>query len=297
MKEIQTMKMKSVFKTITFFLLAVVVACGMTAVSFADEAATDAAAVTARVADASAQTVTVKWTKAGEGTVYRLLRATKKSGTYKTIYSGSRLQHKNRKLSTKKTYYYKVTASMTDGRSAVSNIVRKVKVKGDYSKGTVYGPYMSKKQRLKVRDRVAWFVNTKITGGMSSYDKVKKAHDWMCRKDVYANSGEDSVIHSAYGSLISGKAQCSGYSRGFKALCAGMGIKCYYVHASSKAVNPYHQWDIVKVSGHYYHIDVQCNDSSGFYAVFLISDKMMKNYGMRWDTGKYPKCPKPYIVN
>ena len=74
------------------------------------------------------------------------------------------------------------------------------------------------------------------------------------------------------------KAQCSGYARAFKALCDGMGIGCRYVHANSKAMNPAHQWNLVKVDKKWYLIDVQLNDNSGAYVCFLIGKNTNKQY-------------------
>ena len=63
-----------------------------------------------------------------------------------------------------------------------------------------------------------------------------------------------------------------------KALCDGIGVPCYYVHANSRASNPSHQWNFVKVGGKWYVLDAQ----SG---VFLVSGKTFQNsFGMRWNT-------------
>ena len=45
----------------------------------------------------------------------------------------------------------------------------------------------------------------------------------------------------------------------------------------------------------WYIIDVQCNDSSGFYAVFLVSDSTFaRTFGMSWDRSSVPACPADY---
>ena len=51
--------------------------------------------------------------------------------------------------------------------------------------------------------------------------------------------------NTAWGALVYGEAQCSGYARGMKALCDAIGVPCYYVHANKKALNPSHQWNQV----------------------------------------------------
>lgn len=94
--------------------------------------------------------------------------------------------------------------------------------------------------------------------------------------------------NSAWGALIYGEAQCSGYARAMKALCDSMGVPCYYVHANSKSANPSHQWNEVKVGGKWYILDPQ----GGF---FLVSAKTYKSLtGMRWNENEYPKCTSDY---
>lgn len=85
------------------------------------------------------------------------------------------------------------------------------------------------------------------------------------------------------------EAQCSGFARGLKALCDGMGVKCRYVHANSKSANPNHQWNEVRVDGKWYIVDSQGNSTSGFLAYFLCSGKTYtKSSGMKWDKKSYP---------
>jgi hypothetical protein len=71
-----------------------------------------------------------------------------------------------------------------------------------------------------------------------------------------------------------------------KALCDAIGVKCYYVHANSKASNPSHQWNMVRVGGKWYILDAQ----GGF---FLVGSQTYQNMvGMRWDTKGLPTCSK-----
>lgn len=245
----------------------------------------------AYVSTASATTVTIKWNKQKGVKKYTIYRSLKKDKGYKKIATTKNRIYKNKKLKENKTYYYKIKGK------GYSNIVRKVRVRGNYKKGTVYGPYITAKQRAQVKNAVAKFVNTKIKPGMTSYEKVRVAHDYIVKKCKYAKRWDRNAANSAWGSLVYGEAQCSGYARGFKALCDGMGVKCYYVHANNKAENPEHQWNIVKVGKRYYHIDVQANDSAGFDYIYLISDYMEKNFiGMEWDRKKFPKCPYTYAT-
>ncbi|MCI9598034.1 MAG: transglutaminase-like superfamily [Firmicutes bacterium] len=247
-----------------------------------------------KVSNASASSVVLKWNKQSQAKSYQVYRSTKKTSGYKKIASTEKGTFKDENLREQKTYYYKVTARKQGSQKVASNTVSKVKVRGNYKKGTVYGPSMTERQRKQVKNAAAKFVNTKIRPGMGDYEKVEAAHDYLVNRCEYADSSRKNGANSAWGALIYQEAQCSGYSRAFKALCDAMDVKCYYVHATEKAVNPFHQWNIVRVGSRYYHMDVQCNDSSGFRAIYLVSDKTMKKIGLRWNTSQYPRCSKDY---
>ena len=130
---------------------------------------------------------------------------------------------------------------------------------------------------------------------MPEYVKLKIALDYLASVCSYAPDWSLNRANTAWGALIYGEAQCSGYARAMKALCDGIGVECYYVHANSNSINPSHQWNEVKVDGSWYIVDVQCNDLSGFYAFFLVSDSTYANAsGMDWDRQSDPACPKDY---
>lgn len=166
---------------------------------------------------------------------------------------------------------------------------------GNYSPGSVYGPSLSQAELNQVREKVQDFKDRYIDDTMSDYLKVKMAHDYLASVCSYAPSWALNRANTAWGALVYGEAQCSGYARAMKALCDGIGIGCYYVHADANASNPSHQWNEVCVNGKWYIIDVQCNDSSGFYAVFLVSDSTFaRTFGMSWDRNSVPACPEDY---
>lgn len=266
----------------------------VTGMLFPVKAAAAGSPLELKVSSATASSVVLKWNKQKRAKSYQIYRSAKKASGYKKIASTGKTTFQDKNLRERKTYYYKVTAEKQDGGQVTSNSVSKVRVKGNYKKGTVYGLSMNGSQRQQVKNAVAKFVNTKIKPGMDEYEKIETAHDYLAKRCEYADSSRKNGANSAWGALIYQEAQCSGYSRAFKALCDAMDVKCYYVHAAEKSINPFHQWNIVRVGSRYYHMDVQCNDSSGFRAIYLASDKMVKDLGLRWDTSQYPKCPKNY---
>lgn len=168
------------------------------------------------------------------------------------------------------------------------------KSKAPVAVGSVYGPKLTQSELDEVDAVVKSFVSNYITPGMTEYQKVKAANDYLCNTVTYAASWANNGANTAWGALIYHEAQCSGYARAMKALCDGMGIGCYYVHADAAASNPSHQWNIVSVDGNWYICDVQGNDDYN-NITFLVSDDFYSStFGMSWDRSSYPACPNNY---
>ena len=199
----------------------------------------------------------------------------------------------DKKVKAGKTYKYKVRAYATvNGKKTYSKFssvhtisLKKPTVKGSYKTGSVYGPALNNKELTQVRRAVQSFKTNYIRKGMSDYEKAWAAFSYLRSNCAYAVNGwQYNNANTAWGALIYGEAQCSGYARAMKALCDGIGVKCYYVHANAKADNPSHQWNEVRVDGKWYIVDAQ----SGF---FLVGTKTWINEaGMRWNTKGLPKC-------
>lgn len=133
-------------------------------------------------------------------------------------------------------------------------------VTGDYAPGSIYGPRLTAKELAKVREAVGGALTTILKPGMSEKEKLIALVDYLCDACAYADNYKGNA-NNAYGALVEGKAQCSGYARAFKALCDGAGIGCRYVHASKDdPINPSHQWCMVEYGGAWYHIDPQMID-------------------------------------
>lgn len=168
--------------------------------------------------------------------------------------------------------------------------IRKARLKKEkpvvaYKKGSIYGPALNDNQLMQVRRVVQSFKINYIKKGMSNYEKAFIAFNYLNQNCKYATRGwQYNGANTAWGALVYGEAQCSGYARGMKALCDAIGVPCYYVHANKKALNPSHQWNQVKVDGKWYIVDAQ----SGY---FLAGSKTWRNeIGMSWDTKGLPKC-------
>lgn len=92
------------------------------------------------------------------------------------------------------------------------------------------------------------------TGG--DYERLKYVHDWIVNNTSYISSGSVSKSE-ADGSVVYGQALCEGYSKAFMYLAQAMGYECVCVAGYS---NGDHMWNMVKVGGSWYHVDVTWDD-------------------------------------
>ena len=151
---------------------------------------------------------------------------------------------------------------------------------GSYKKGSVYGVNLTQKELNEVKAQVDAIIANVITPEMSEYDKIKALFGYLCSNCVYAADWSKNRANSAWGALIYGEAQCSGYARGFKALCDAAGIECAYVKESGTG-NGLHQWNIVRYNG-------QCYVFDGTGGIAFAPDSIY-NGMFTWDA-QYPRC-------
>ncbi|MGE4282766.1 MAG: DUF5050 domain-containing protein [Clostridia bacterium] len=152
----------------------------------------------------------------------------------------------------------------------------------------------------KARD----IINRIIKPDMSDLEKELAIHDYIVTHvryddEAYVNYLNDAMPHTAYGALIEGKAVCDGYSRAAQILFNMAGIESMVVtgRAYSLVSSPLgHAWNIVKVDGNYYHVDITTDDSETesskdnlFHTYFNLSDKQI-SVTHSWYKYDYPKC-------
>ena len=93
--------------------------------------------------------------------------------------------------------------------------------------------------------------------GLSDAEKALLIHDRLavnCRYDY----GFNDAGYTMYGALARGLAVCDGYSDAYAYLLRKVGIES--LHCISTAMN--HAWNLVKIDGVYYHVDVTWDDPS-----------------------------------
>jgi len=123
---------------------------------------------------------------------------------------------------------------------------------------------------------------SQVDPALSDWEKVAFIHDYIALHFDYDHRVESrdeeeraNVIYDAYGMLKEGIGVCQAYSLLVRYLLRRLGIECECV--SCKELN--HEWNVVKLDGSWYHMDVTWDDKDdkGFYGqvsheFFLASD-------------------------
>lgn len=124
---------------------------------------------------------------------------------------------------------------------------------GNYSK-------MSADERRELQEAIAEFKAEYITAGMSDFEKEIKIIEWLVENCSYER-GDGWENSTAYSCIVNGRAQCSGYADAFLQTAKACGIEARYVY------NNTHAWNLVRLDGDWYHVDVTWEDpiGSNFY--------------------------------
>ncbi|TGJ75939.1 transglutaminase domain-containing protein [Caproiciproducens galactitolivorans] len=117
-----------------------------------------------------------------------------------------------------------------------------------------------------------------MPSGLNEFDRELYLFKYIADHCTYNN---DAVTNnniwqafSAYGVLIDGKAVCEGYSRAMQLLCSYAGLQCMLLTGQSNNVN--HMWNVIKINGNWYHLDITWSDSSTLvYNYFNINDAVV----------------------
>lgn len=175
---------------------------------------------------------------------------------------------------------------------------------GTYKKGSVYGPKLNKKQLNEVKAAVNQIVTAVETNypGANNQTRFLAAALLMAQNCTYVADWSQNSANTAWGSLVFHQAACSGYARGLKAVCDGLGIHCYYVHSTSKGSCASHQFNKVYIDGiGWTNVDLCIMNTSGYWIGQSYSDTdyqafMVQNLGdlITWDPS-LPACNAGYV--
>ena len=128
-----------------------------------------------------------------------------------------------------------------------------------------------------------------IEDGMSNYDKEEAVYQWLVKNIGHGSGGTISrpgMNRSAFTPhdvLTSRSAVCVGYATTFRMFMNMLGMECRIVH------NEYHSWDLVKLEGEWYHVDVYSDAHGTLYSNFNMTDAVCRS-GHNWDESALPEA-------
>lgn len=122
-------------------------------------------------------------------------------------------------------------------------------VNGNYGK-------MSSDERSELEEAIDAFQGEYLTTGMSDFEKEIMIIKWLVANCSY-EKGENWENSTAYSCIVNGKAQCAGYADAFLQTAKACGLEARYVY------NTTHAWNLVKLDGDWYHVDVTWEDPVG----------------------------------
>ena len=122
------------------------------------------------------------------------------------------------------------------------------------------------------------------TSGMSEAELAYAACEYLME---HCTVSEDKSENTAYAALVGGRANSEGTALAYIVLCRELGVDCRIVYGQEDWIE--HCWNIVRIDGSYYHVDITAAIEDGAEAGFLMNDEMAWGH-YRWDVSSYPKC-------
>ena len=234
--------------------------------------------------------IILRWKFSELAAGYQIYR--KSNGAWKKIKTTEGEEYTDKNLNNSNVYFYKVRAYVDkkSGKRVFSDYSEDIIVrlsppnmKGTFKNGgNSYGGKLSKNELKQLKQSIAGFNTVYIKKNMNTYQKLRAAMEYMFENVSY--SSQTKNYNNAWGALVNDHATCYGYSYGYNALCDSMGIPCKIVKPNSKAQNPNHMWNMVKLGKKWYIVDSQAG-------LFLMGgNRYKKECGMRWNENQYPKC-------
>jgi len=151
--------------------------------------------------------------------------------------------------------------------------------------------YLFKKNKLEEHKKNIDSRLDKLTRplkGASDIEKEMFIHDFIC-KNVKYDKLKKSYSHEVIGPLINGIGVCEGISKTVKLMADRLGLTNIIALCDNnpdKGIKYRHTWNIIKINGRFYNLDVTFDDS-------LTSDQIRYDYFNLNDTYVYRDHEKP----
>lgn len=128
-------------------------------------------------------------------------------------------------------------------------------------------PAETERRKAEIDSAVSAFLDC-VDESMSDYEVALRIYENIIKLADYDTMGlerqrktvppadQTDDLRSIYGVMVNKKAVCAGYAKTMQYLLNVCGIECVYVTSDT------HAWNLVKLEGDYYHLDVTWGDGS-----------------------------------
>ena len=136
--------------------------------------------------------------------------------------------------------------------------------------------YTTAAQEDRVTAAVADALRQLNLNGKSDYEKIRAINCFICDRvtydDRHLNDSAYRLPFSAYAALINGTAVCQGYAALVYRMALEAGVDCRIItgRADNGSGIGDHSWNIVRLGGQYYYLDVTWNDATASDRYLLI---------------------------
>lgn len=117
-------------------------------------------------------------------------------------------------------------------------------------------------------------------GCQNDYKKAMFFHDYIRGHCTYYSYPNYALHNNAYACLIDSHSACNGISEAYSVLCNEAGIECKVIHGTAgdgKHIGR-HAWNIVKINGQWYHVDVTWDLKRAHEYFMLTKQEILKNH-------------------
>ncbi len=121
-----------------------------------------------------------------------------------------------------------------------------------------------------LKQKVAEIVAECTTDGMSDYQMALNLHDWLCENASYDDS---LTIYDPSGVLLQGTGVCESFALAYEMLLKEVDIDTAYV--TGQANGGPHAWNMVKLGGEWYHVDVTWDEEKNDRYYFGMSTELI----------------------
>lgn len=161
---------------------------------------------------------------------------------------------------------------------------------------------LSDKDR-EILERCREVLGEVLTEGMSAYEMELAVHDWLVEWGSYDRTVYDNLNHSGrtgyrdpWGMLVGGYGNCLGYSSTFQLLMDLSGVECITVVGAAFGSREDHAWNMVKLDGEWYCVDVTWDDPTGaarngrHHRYFNVTSAYLRETDHQWDYRNVPEA-------